>query len=181
MSYYPIAVKAQDLYTASTTRRHPLGTVAYFKTANGTVEAMYCANNNSASLAAGLAVGIGASGYGYADTAAVAVASAQREVVLGGLAVSMQGTHTSNGATGYGWVILRGPQTNLQLGATLASSAAARGLVISSNGMLSTNATVFNSHTSSGADVPRILALLRATTTTVDSAAASGIVDWLWK
>lgn len=182
MPVYPIEVTAQELYSSSNTRRHRLGARAIFRSTNGITEAMYVRNNNSAALSAGFVVGIGASGWGYADTAPLGAASCQQELVLGGLAASLAAS--SDG--GYGWVILNGPQTNVYHGATLASSAGARGLVVGSLALLTTGVTTFNSVAGGTADVPRIVAIMRpnsafSTSGTGAAAAVGVVVDWLFR
>lgn len=188
MSVYPSPAAGQGLYEASTKQKMDLGTIHHFETAKGPVMAMYCQNNNTASVAAGLAVGMGVDGQGYCNTAAVAAASLQKGLVLGGLAASMAASSTAVTATdgGFGWVIMRGPQTNAFWAATQALSAAARGVAVSSNAGVSTCATTHGTATNSSENVEAV-ALVRAftpgfSTTGTAAAAAIGVtIDWMWR
>lgn len=181
MSLYPAPATAQPLYETSNIRRHDLGNICQFQTPNGAVEAVYVRNNNAGSIAAGLCVAWGATGFGYADTAPLATAAPADQMIIGGLAASLAAS--SDG--GYGWVIRRGPQTNVFHAATLASSAGARALVHSSNAALSTSVSTVAVTSTSNPVVP-LLALMRPNSafSTSGTGAAAGvgvIVDWLWR
>lgn len=167
MSIYPPAVTAQELYEASDIQRHKLGTLAVFDSANGLVQAMYCRNEGTATIAAGLVVGPGGSlGIGYCGTVIVAANSSFQEArVLGGLAASLN----NSTAGGYAWVIVRGPQTNAFLGVSAASSSAIRLLGANSSAQLVTVAA-----TDDG------VAMMRITTTVASGTANGTFIDWLW-
>ena len=78
---YPVQVPAHGLYeVGGTTRRHPLGSIAYFETDHGLVKAMYCRNTGAASVAAGEIVGQGPGGAGYINTAVLARANTQEQM-----------------------------------------------------------------------------------------------------
>ena len=181
MGLYPIEVAAHDLYESSNTKKHDLGAIGVFKTKYGPGEAVYVRNNNAGSIAAGLCVAWGATGFGYVDTAPLATAAPQVQMIVGGLAASLAAS--SDG--GYGWVIRRGPQSNVFHAATLASSAGARALAHSSNAALSTAVSTYVL-TSTANAVQNIIALMRpnAAFSTSGTGAAAGVnvvVDWLWR
>jgi hypothetical protein len=173
MSNYP-EVAAQGLYESSNTPHHKLGARHTFDTTNGPAEAIYCRNNNAAALLAGWVVGQGVSGWGYCDTAiVVGVAAIDKACVLGGLAASMAAS--SDG--GYGWVIVRGPQTNAKLDVTAVLSAGQRVFHAVSSGGISVTTV------STG---PKVLGLIRPITTsaatgTTALAAQGGVIDWAWR
>jgi hypothetical protein len=173
MSIYPQAAAGQGLYDTSDVPKAKLGTEMSFQTDQGVVYARYMQNlNGTSTIAAGFGVGFQGSGYGF-DTAKLNNASAEL-MFFAGIAV------TSHAASAYGWVVYKGPVTNIQLAATLASSAAQRTLALDSLGRYATLASTV-AQTDAGT-ILKAHAVLRATTTTVTSALQSGaIVDIYWK
>lgn len=173
MSHYPAPAAGADLYAVDqTTPPGRVGTIATFSTTNGDVTAMCVRNASTASIAAGAAVRIGDAGKtGYVEI--VDAASFSPGEVVGGLANSV-GNSTQGG---YAWAIMRGPQTNALLAATLASSAGYRCLVHNSSaGGLQTLAKA-SSHA-------HVMAILHSTASTLSADTAhGGIVEWaqLWR
>jgi hypothetical protein len=172
MSRYPAAAAGQGLYEASLTQKAELGAVHAFEGTYGPVWAQYVKNNNAASIAAGFPVGLAwdvdADPWAV-DTAAVANSLGP---VLGGvICASMQGTATSLGGGGYGWMAFRGPITNLQLAASLDSNvvsyvtvnASALGALLGSAGTMG-----------SAAHYARIIGIVGATASNISRASNAG-------
>jgi hypothetical protein len=172
MSRYPAAAAGQGLYEASTTKKAELGQVAVFEGEHGPVWAEYVQNNNNGSIAAGFPVGyaIDIDAPRYAVDSA-AVANSLGFAIAGVVCASMQGTATSNAATGYAWMAFRGAITNLQLAASLAGNvvslisvnASALGVLVGSAGTMA-----------SAAHYARVIGIVGATGTAVTRASTSG-------
>lgn len=119
MSHYPTPAAGQGLYEVSSTRKAKLGTVATFQTDDGIVEARYMQNQAGATLPAGGLVSYEPTGQGKIGGAFAT--NTPMNFLAGGLAASM-----ASGTNQYGWVIYKGPQTNVSASASTASSAGQR-------------------------------------------------------
>lgn len=174
MSLYPQAAAGQDLYDVSDVPKAKLGTEMSFQTPYGIVSARYMQHVGAATQAAGYGVGFAGSGYGF-NTAQLNNASAEMQF-FAGIAV---GAYTV--ATGYyGWVVYRGPVTNIQLGATYASSAAIRSLALNSGGQYVS--TVSTAATDNHLAAIRVHAILRAVTAAVTSNLnTNAVADIYWR
>lgn len=172
---FPAEVPVQDLYEASTTQKHNLGSVARFNTDEGIVEARYVRWNNSASIAAGF-VACHAfdndAGPWVVDTAPLAAAAAFRAQVVGVLCASMQGTATSNGATGYGWAAFYGPVTNAALAENVASNAL---LYVTANSAARLASIATTMVTSNGQQDAAVMGRYGATASTISRASTANV------
>ena len=119
MGLYPIEVANQDLYTASTTKKHRVGTRAIFDTVNGPVEAVYVKNASASTLIAGLALHHGATPW-VCNTTLFAVTNPTMGLagLVGILCASLPGSATE----AYAWAAMRGPITAINVKETVASS-----------------------------------------------------------
>lgn len=183
MSIYPQAAAGQGLYETSDVPKAKLGTKMSFQTDQGVVYARYMQNvaNGTAttgSIAAGFGVGMGgilasnSTPYAF-DTSRLNNASPELMFFAGVVATS----HTN---LAYGWVVYEGPVTNIQLAASLTSSAANRTLFLDSLGRYATMASTV-AQTDAGTILKAHAVLRSGAATHTSAGVATAIVDIYWR
>ena len=166
---YPTEVVAQPLYEASTTQRHPLGTIYHFDVSGEMVVARYVKNVSTATAGAAVGIPVIYDGLGMGRISGTFAASTPIGDLAGGLAASLA-------SNSYGWAIFQGPQTNAHGLTSAASSAATRRVEVGVAGF----ATVASTYAATNGQQVRAVAQYGTSTKSFD-VAADNTIYWQWR